>query len=63
MTEDDMVVWHHQLNGHGSEQTLGDCEGQGSLSAIVHEVVKSQTCLNSGTTTKVMHKILQAKPQ
>ena len=26
-----MVGWHHQLNGHGFEQTLGDGEGQGSL--------------------------------
>ena len=31
MTEDEMVGWHHQLNGHKSEQTLGDGEGQGSL--------------------------------
>ena len=23
--------WHHQLNGHESEQALGDSEGQGSL--------------------------------
>ena len=30
-TEDEMVGWHHQLNGHESEQTLGDGEGQGSL--------------------------------
>ena len=29
--EDDMVGWHHWLNGHESEQTLGDSEGQGSL--------------------------------
>ena len=29
MTEDEMVGWHHQLNGHESEQTLGDSEGQG----------------------------------
>ena len=29
MTEDEMVGWHHQLNGHGFEQTLGDSEGQG----------------------------------
>ena len=28
MTEDQMVGWHHQLNGHEFEQTLGDCEGQ-----------------------------------
>ena len=26
-----MVVWHHQLNGHESEQTSGDGERQGSL--------------------------------
>ena len=25
------LVWHHQLNGHESEQTVGDGEGQGSL--------------------------------
>ena len=30
MTEDKMVGCHHQLNGHESEQALGD-EGQGSL--------------------------------
>ena len=27
MTEDEMVGWHHRLNG----QALGDGEGQGSL--------------------------------
>ena len=26
-----MVGWHHRINGHESEQTLGDGEGQGSL--------------------------------
>ena len=31
VTEDEMVGWHHQLNGHGFEQTLGGSEGQGSL--------------------------------
>ena len=31
MTEDEMVGCHHQLSRHESEQTLGDCEGQGSL--------------------------------
>ena len=30
-TEDAMVGWHHQLNGHESEQTPGDSGGQGSL--------------------------------
>ena len=31
VTEDEMVEWHHRLNGHESEQTPGDSEGQGSL--------------------------------
>ena len=31
MTEDEMVGWHHRLNGHEFAQTLGDSEGQGSL--------------------------------
>ena len=30
-TEDEMVEWHHQLNGHEFEQALRDGEGQGSL--------------------------------
>ena len=31
MTEDKMVGWHHQLNGHEFEQSPGDSEEQGSL--------------------------------
>ena len=30
-TEDEMVGWHHRLNGHEFEQARGDGEGQGSL--------------------------------
>ena len=30
-TEDEMVGWHHHLNGYEFEKTLGDSEGQGSL--------------------------------
>ena len=29
--KDEMVGWHHRLNGHEFEQTPGDSEGQGSL--------------------------------
>ena len=29
--QDEMVGWHHWLNGHELEQTQGDSEGQGSL--------------------------------
>ena len=31
MTEDEMVRWHHQLNGHELEETLGVGDGQGGL--------------------------------
>ena len=30
-TEDEVVAWHHRLNGHEFEQALGDGDGQGSL--------------------------------
>ena len=30
-TEDEMVGWHHRLNGHEFEQASGDGDGQGSL--------------------------------
>ena len=45
MTEDEMVGWHHRLNGHESEQAPGDGEGWG-LCAAVHRVSKSQTQLS-----------------
>ena len=31
MTEDEMVGWYHQLNGHRFEQTSGDSEEHRSL--------------------------------
>ena len=31
MAEDEIAGWHHQLNGHESEQTPGDSTQQGSL--------------------------------
>ena len=31
MREDEMVGWHHRLDGHEFEQALGDGEGQRSL--------------------------------
>ena len=35
-TEDEMVGWHHRLNGHEFEQTPGDSERQGACRATVH---------------------------
>ena len=34
MTEDEMVGWHHQLDGHGFEQALGVGAGQGGLACF-----------------------------
>ena len=36
--EDEMVGWHHSLNGRDFDQTPGDSEGQGS-----HGVTESDT--------------------
>jgi len=45
MAEDEMVGWHHQLNGHGFGLT-GVGDGQGGLVAMVHGVAKSGTRLS-----------------
>ena len=50
-TEDKMVGWHHQLNGHECEQTPGDSERQGTCCAAVHGVTKNWTWLSDWTTT------------
>ena len=42
MTEDEMVGWHHRLNGHEFEQALGNGEGQEAWSPAVHGVAKSR---------------------
>ena len=43
MTEDETVGWHHQLDGHGSEWTLGVGDGQGGLACCNSWVTKSRT--------------------
>ena len=37
-TEDEMIGWHHRLNGHEFEQPPGDSEGQESLACCIHGV-------------------------
>ena len=56
MTEDEMVGWHHQLNGHESEWTPGDDKEQGSLVCCSPRSPKSQTGLGNWTTTTSSHK-------
>ena len=42
MTEDEMVRWHHLLNGHEFEQASKTGKGQGSL-----------VCCSSGASQRV----------
>ena len=46
MTEDEMVGWHQQLNGHGFGWTPGVGDGRGSWRSAVHGVTSSQTRLS-----------------
>ena len=51
-TEDEKVRWHHQLNGHEFEKTVGDSGGKGSLVCCsLYIIVKSQTPLSDWTKT------------
>ena len=43
-----MVGWHHRLNGHEFEQTLGDGKGQGSLASC-----SPWGCKESGTAEQL----------
>ena len=45
-TEDEMVGWHHRVNGHEFEQPLGIGDGQGSLVCCSHGVAKRRTQLS-----------------
>ena len=59
MTEDEMVGWHHQLNGHEFEQAPRDDEGQESLVCcspcrVVHDLVTEQL-------SKLCHRVWEQK--
>ena len=48
-TENEMVGWHHWLNGHEFEQSLGVGDGQGGLACCSPGVTKSQIWLSDWT--------------
>ena len=49
MTEDGMVGWQHQRNGHGFGWTLGVGDGQGGLACCGSWAHKSRTLLSDWT--------------
>ena len=51
MTKDEMVGWHHQLNGHEFEQARELVKDREIWHAAVHGVAKKQTRLSDRTTT------------
>ena len=54
--EDEMVGWHHWLNGHEFEQTCEDCEGQRShicYSSWDHKESDMTEQLNNNTVLSV----------
>ena len=57
MTKDELVGWHHLLNGHQSEQTLGDSDEQGSpvcCSSSSHKESDKSEQLNNNSPFKAL---------
>ena len=54
MTDDEIIAWHHWLNGHEFEQAPGDGEDREAWHEAVHGLSKSQTWLNSWTITTLL---------
>ena len=52
MTENEMVGWHHWLNGHEFGQAPGIGDGRGGLVCCRPWVIKSQTQLSNRTDWK-----------
>ena len=53
MTEDEMVGWHHCLDGHEFEEALGDGEGQGNLVCF-----SPWGCKESDTTERLNNEVI-----
>ena len=59
MTEDEVVGWHRQFDGHELEQASGDSERQGSLLSCNpqgHKGSDTTESLNNNTFLKIKKK-------
>ena len=69
MTEDELVGWHHRLNGHEFEQAPGVGDGQGSLACCSpwgHKESDTTERLNNNsvwTVTPLPHLFLISIPR
>ena len=61
-TEDEMVGWHHWLNGHELEQTLGDSEGQG-CSLCGHKESNTTEWLNNNNKPMIRPSYCKRRPK
>ena len=59
-TEDELVGWYHQLDGHGFGRTPGVGDGQGGLACCDHGVAKSRTRLSDWTEVLLMFSAIDA---
>ena len=58
MTEDEMLGWHDQVDGHEFQQTQGDSEGQGSLACCSLWSRKESDTTEWLTTTKWWEQVI-----
>ena len=58
-TEDEIIGWHHWLNGHEFEYTMGDSEGKEPWRTTVHGVAESWTRLNNKIFLQFWYSISQ----
>ena len=62
LTEDEMLGWHHRLNGYEFEQTPGDTEGQGSLAYCSSwESQRADSCSWLSNWTPSLSELVQSK--
>jgi len=53
-----MAGWHHQFNGHESEQTLGDSEGLQSPSTVILKPKKIKSVTLSTFSPFICHEMM-----